>query len=502
MNIDEAIKDLSPQEFQSMVFSTEMFMNGVLKDIDEKTLQKYMANPEQYKEKLQKYAMYQYISNGDIFQLFDLTRVLPNLNVRIKTLKGGQVTEKHSYVVRKALKEINHKELTRDLVSQLISSGTVVGIWVGKEQQKSNDTPYLMIFDDLEHFFPARRVNGKWTVWCDLQYFDSVTDIEDKVDMINNLSPFVTIDDYKNYKDKGEKYRFIEFPIERSICLRTHVLKRNQRFGIPWNTQSINDIKHKDKLRNLEKVASNKVMNAVAVLTLGLDDEKRTFKALGDKLTKSVFESVKKGLMDNKDGEASVVGLPEWAKLDYPSQKTDVLNPDKMDSINSDIKNSTGISSVLTNGQGGNYASAKLNLDIIFSRIGEVLENIENEVYNKLIKLILPSTVNGDYYIEYEKTYPISNKEKIDLLMKLHDKGYSLRYAIESIGIDFDEYVQNSKEEINGMKLREEIFPPMNTNNISSSDNVAGRKGNDNADNDNTVASKESDGNNNPKPSV
>lgn len=502
MNINEAKKDLSPQEFQSMAFTSEVFANGLVNDIDVTTLQRYMANPEANKDKLQKYAMYQYISNGDIFQLFDLIRVLPNLNVKIKTLKGGQATEKHTYSVRKVLKEINHKELTRDLLSQLTSSGTLVGLWVGNEDIKSKESPYLMIFDNLEYFFPARRVRGKWTVWCDLSYFDNLSNDVSKYDMIENLSPYVTIEDYKNYKEKGEEYRYIEFPIERSVCLRTHVLKRNQRFGIPWNTQSIYDIKHKEKLRNLEKVASNKVMNAVAVLTLGLDNEKTTYKQLGEKLTRSVFTSVKSGLMDNKDGEASVVGLPEWAKLDYPSQKTDVLNPDKMDSINSDIKNSTGISSVLTNGQGGNYASAKLNLDIIFSRIGELLENIENEVYNKLIKLILPSTVYNDFYIEYEKTYPLSNKEKIDILMKLHDKGYSLRYAVESIGIDFDEYIQNSKEEITGMKLREEIFPPMNTNNISANDGVAGRDKKEDSTNENTIVSTENDAKNNPRPSV
>lgn len=503
MDVDEAKRDLSPYEFSNLTFKAGMFNQGIEKDVSEEVLRKWMSNPETYKDELSKYAMYQYITNGDVFQLFDLIRIMPSLNYRIKTLKVNTKNEKYSLECRRALKSINHTELTRDILAQTISTGTLVGLWVGREDKKSKEYPYLMIFDDLEYFFPARRVNGKWAVWCDLAYFDTIVDYDEKLDVISNLHPYVTIEDYTNYKNNGEKYRFIEFPIERSICIRTHTLKRNQRFGMPWNTQAIEDIKHKQKLRNLEKVASNKVMNAVAVLTLGIkDDDKRTYKALGEKLTKSVFENVKKGLMNNVDGEASVVGLPEWAKLEYPDQKTDVLNPDKIESVNEDINNSTGLSRTLTNGKGGNYASAKLNMDILFSRIGVLLETIETEVYNKLIKIILPSSVSEDYYMEYEKSSPLTNKEKVDILHKLVSMGYSLRPLIELIGLDFDDYIENSKWEIETLKLREKIFPPLNTNNISSNDDVGGRPPKDNETNENTIKSKEQDGNNSPNANI
>ena len=505
MNIEQAKKDLSPEEFRSMSFTTDVYQTGLIKDLDEKTLQKYMTNPEQYKEELQKYAMYQYISNGDIYQLFDLIRILPNLNYKIKTLSINKSNEKHNLECRRTLKAINHKELTRDILSQTVSTGTLVGLWVGRENPKSKDKPYLMIFDDLEYFFPARRKNGQWTVWCDLSYFDLALDYEDKVNLIENLYPYITFQDYEDYRNLGEKFRYIEFPIDRSVCIRTHTLKRNQRFGLPWNIQSVFDIKHKEKLRNLEKVASNKVMNAVAVLTLGLSDvskdNDRTYKKLGEKLAKSTFESVKKGLMSNEDGEASVVGLPEWAKLEYPSQKTDVLNPDKMDSINADIKNSMGIASVLTNGQNGSFASGKLNLDIIFSRIGELLEVIENEVYNKLIKIILPSTVSDDYYIEYEKGSPLTNREKADIMKSLHEKGYSLRPLCELLGLDFNDYIANSKYEIEDLKLRETISPPLSTYTMTGSD-VVGSPTDTSNENDNTVNSKENGANSTPKANV
>lgn len=504
-SLEYAKRDLSPEEFNCILqtLQSDMYTNGVLKDVPIEKLQKYLANPDTYKKELERYSMYQYMSNGDIFQLYDLIKVLPNLNYRIKTLDPSSKNDNHILTIRRSLLEMDYKELTRDILSQVVTSGTLVGLWVGKEEPKSKNTPYLMIFDNLNYFFPARRVQGKWRVWCDLSYFNNESISTDKrYEILENLSPYVTLEDSNRYMTEGEKYRYIEFPVERSVVIRTHTLKRNQRFGIPWNTQAIYDIKHKEKLRNLEKVASNKVMNAVAVLTIGLKDKDqldRSYLKLPEKLVKNTFKSVKEGLMSNEEGEASVVGLPEWADLKYPDQKTDVLDPDKIETINEDISSSLGMAKALSNGTGGNYASAKLNLDIIYSRIGQLLESIESEVFNKMIKILLPKNKGKDYFIEFEKTSPLTNKEKSDILFKLHSLGYSLEPLIQMLGIDFTDYVKSSKYEIEDLKLRDIIHPPMSS--YTMSDGESGRKEED-TENTNSNNTKENDGNNIPDANV
>ena len=90
MRSKKEYRDLSPEELQSIESLSSVlnnFSNGILEDIGIEDLQEYLSNPEQNKDKLEKYAMYQYITEGDIFQLFDLIRVLPNLNYKIETLK-------------------------------------------------------------------------------------------------------------------------------------------------------------------------------------------------------------------------------------------------------------------------------------------------------------------------------------------------------------------------------------------------------------------------------
>lgn len=491
-------RDLSPEEYMSMMntmmFSTDRYSGGVLKDVDEKDLQKWMANPDRYNGELQKYAFYQYITEGDIFSLFDLVRVLPNLNYNINTLTPSKTNIARLQTCRKYLTEINHKELTRDITSQLVSTGTVVGLWVGKENSKTKECPYCLLFDDLEYFFPGRRVRGKWTVWCDLSYFSTSSDY--RMEVLDNLAPYITIEDYNNFLEKGEEFRYVEFPIERSVCIRTHTIRRNQRFGIPWNTQAIYDIKHKQKLRNLEKVASNKVMNAVAVLTMGLkDSEEATWKKLGKKLTKSTFDAVKKGLSENKEGEASVVGLPEWGKLEYPDTNVnEVLDPAKITSVNDDISNDIGVARGLTTGKDTTYAVAKLDLDIIFNKIGEILENIEYEVYNKFLKIILPTTIASNFVFEYEKTYPLNATEKMATLQYLATSGYSIKPLVELMGLDFQEFIDQSLYEIKELKLRDEIVPPLTSNTMTGQD--AGTSTNASTEN-----SKENNDSKTPKPS-
>lgn len=447
-------RDLSPEEMKNFIFLTNAYHSGILKDVSEETLQKYIANPERYSKELRKYSMYKFISDGDIHKLVEYIRILPNLDYKIKTLGTKSKTNKYELMCRKMMRNVEHKQLTRDILTQLALTGTVTGVIMGEPNSTVNQL-YCYIFDDLEYFFPFRRKAGRWSVACDLSYFDQISDNVDRLDAIENLSPFITIDDYINYKQKGQDYRYIELPQERSICIRANTIKRNARLGVPMITHALLGIKHKEKLRDLEKNIAGKVLRAVNVLTLGIkDSETSTWKKLGEPLTRSVFSEVKRGLMDESN-TSPVIGLPEWAKLETTESDVSGLESDKMENITEDISNSIGLPREST------YATMKLYIDIMYDRIGELLENIENEVYNKLIALSLPKSIGSDYYMEYEKEYPLSQGEKIAVLEKLVSMGYAITPLLEMIGLNPTEYINQSMYEIEELKLREKIVPPL-----------------------------------------
>ena len=64
-------------------FVAKIYSDGIIKNISMEQLQNYLANPDNYINELANFANYQYISNGEVFQLFDLAKVLPTLNHKI-----------------------------------------------------------------------------------------------------------------------------------------------------------------------------------------------------------------------------------------------------------------------------------------------------------------------------------------------------------------------------------------------------------------------------------
>lgn len=478
-------------------FISKIFSNGIINEIEADTLKRWFSSPDQFQKELERISEYYYISNGEIFQLFDLSRALPTMNYKVDAFDKTKNYDKHAMTVNKIMYKVRHKTLTRDLISQTILAGTLCGIWLG---DKNN--PYFYIFDDLDHVFPHHMENGKWIIAIDMNLFTNMTEYQREI-MFSNLSPYISEDDFKKYQSNREKYQYKFLPQDRSAVLRTHALKRNQNRGTGWATQGLYDILHKKKLKDLEKAVANKIINAVAVLKIGSDKNNGEYSNL--KLPKGVKKKVHSGVKtalekSSKDG-ITVVAIPDFADIEFPDIKAgDSLDPKKFESIVNDITSSLGLSQSLLNGTGSNFASAKINIDAFYRKLGVLLDDIETEVYGKLLNLILPANQSDNFYIEYDKEPPITNKEKIDILMKLHSQeGFSLKAVIDTLsGVSFSSYVEQSVYEQEVLKLQDKIKPYASAY-TNTGDGESGRPSNENPYNENTIRSKENDGNNVPE---
>ena len=476
-------------------FVSKMFADGIVKDITMDQLLKYLSDPDNYIQELEKIANYYYMTSGEVFQLFDLAKVLPTLNYKINVLDKSKNYEKNLILCNRILNKVKHKQLTRDIISQCISTGTLTGIWLGDKKN-----PYLLIFDRPEKVFPAYRRNGEWVLHFDLAWLEEMDEIQRKT-MLENLNPYITqrmLEKYQN--NRSEENRYIELPLDRTVCIRTHTLRRNQPFGLNWALTGLYDLQHKKKLKDLEKAIANKIISAVAILTIGSDKNPETSSLkLNKEVKRKIHAGVKAALEKSQSQGITVVAIPEFSKLEFPEIKSDALDPKKFDSINMDVTAAYGYSRGLVNGEGGNYSSNKANLEIFYRRIAVLLEEIETEVYGKLFRIILPQSVADDFYMEYDKEPPLSIKEKLDVLMKLHtQEGFSLKAVIDLLsGIDFVEYYNQSIYEQEVLRLQERIKPYSNAY-IGVQKEKRGRPSNDDPENDNTIRSKTTDGNNVP----
>jgi hypothetical protein len=507
--LSEDIKDLESEEYQRSLndyndylstyvngFVTNLFSQGIINEVDAEKLKEYFASPDTFQKEIEDLAQYYYISSGEIHQLFELIEALPTLNFKIDSHDKPKNNDKHISNINKIMHKIKHKRLTRDSIKQTAAAGTLVGIWLG-----SKNNPYSYIFDDMKMIFPAYRRNGDWVCVIDLEYFSGLKE-DYRKQQLQNLSPYVTKVDYENYmKTRSKDDKYIELPQDRTFVLRTGTLKRNQGLGTSWVTAGLYDVQHKKKLKDVERSIANKIINAVAVLTVGVNGNEKYDAITNLKLPKGVKQKVhsgvKQALEKTNNGGVTVVTIPDFANLEFPDVKTDGLDGKKYESINGDIQTGYGLSSSILNGSGGNFATAKINLDTLYKRIAILLEDVEQEMYQKLINLILPSGQKDNYYIVYDKEAPLTLKEKLDVLSKMNDKGWSTKHLIDLLdGVSWESYLEQTLYETDELKLQEKIKPYQSSYTMNGEE--TGRPTSE-SDNDNTIKSKTTGGNDLPE---
>lgn len=480
-------------------FIMDISKNDIIKKLDKVTLEKWFSNPDDNMKNITTLLSYYYVSDGDMFQLYDLIFSLPDLDYKITVLDKDKQSEEDLNMIKLFLeRRVKHKNLTRDLAIQLASKGTILGTWIGNKKNL-----YFHTFDDLEFIYPYGRMNGDMIGVIDLKWLNNKKELEQE-QIFDNLESFISREMYDRYKtnndiEKDRELRYVTLPPERSLVERIHTLNRNQRLGIPFGTQALFDIQHKQKMKDLEVAIANKIIRAITVLKFKGKDDNGARVHNSDK--KKVVMGVRNALdkMGDSDG-ITMLAIPDFADLQNLELKNgeSALHPAKYENINNDISAAMGISGAMTNGTGSNFSSANLSLDILYKKIGVILEKIE-VIYNQLIDLVLGK--RGENYIfEYNTERPLSRKERLDILLKLQSQGYSTKAVVDEIGggIRFEEYFEQSIFEIEEMEARDRIIPPLTSYTITNDDS-SGRPEVEGGENENTDASKSSGGNNNPE---
>ena len=277
-------------------------MQNNIKTVSLDTLQTWFNNPDRYMEQISNLLTYYYIIDGNMFQLYDLIFSLPDLNYKITAFDKTIPTYKEDMIkIKQALeRKVRHKELTRDLLVQLAHDGTLLGTWLGSSKE-----PYFYTFNNLNYIYPYGRYKGKMIGTIDLKWLDELQEEERQL-IYNNLSPLVSESKYKLWKQttdtkKRKELQYINLPSDKTLVARIHTLNRNQRLGIPFGTQTLFDIQHKQKMKELERSIADKIIRAIAVLKFrGKDDNEVRVK---ESLKRDVFNKVKKALERNENGK-------------------------------------------------------------------------------------------------------------------------------------------------------------------------------------------------------
>lgn len=470
--------------------------------ITEQEIRDLLANPEDNVQDISNLMNYYYISNGDVYTLYTLFKSLPELNYKVGAFDNSiKRYEMSMSEIAKSLHKVRYKEMTRDIIGQVCVDGGCTVIWCGNKK-----SPYLYVFENNDYVFPRYRVNGDWECVVDMAWFEEMIE-EERASMFVNLNPHVTetmFNSYKSDQQNSEK-KYIPLPQDRTTYIRGDVLRRNQRIGTPLGTQSLFTLQHKETLLNLEKSISNRVQKNIGVLTIGNEEEGKSFIDISPTVRRQITTGIGKALKQNTGTSAEqipIVSLPEFAKLEFSKvDSLDALKPEKFETVEKDLATGTGVSPAIATGSGSNFAGAKINLQYLYKRIAMILEQIDN-VYEKMFKLILPKNVADNFYFEFCKDEPIAKEKELDILMQLTNQGYSVKSVIDMLStIGFDDMIEQSIYEIEEMKLRDVIIPPKTSSTLSSED-VVGEGESSASTSEGTQKTNDNNGNANPNASV
>ena len=452
-------------------------------------IEKWLSNPNTYFTELTNLMKYLAISDSNIYQLYQILTSLPTLNYKVHTINVEKKTkDKDINLINNSLVKVRYKQLSRELLMQGNVDGTVVAIWLGTKNE-----PYLHIFSNLKYVFPAFRRKGEWVCVCDMSWFDEMQEFE-RMYIFEELSPYITQNDYDNYKKNADEFQYKELDSKRTCVIRFNTMSKNQRLGIPSGTQVIKDIRHKQVLKELDESISANVIDKIPVLQIGSNEKPN--ETIPKKVRRQIGSSVFKVLQGSKtEGKLGLITIPEYCNLSFLESDTDEmdgLDEAKYQTVNNDISSGLGISSALLSGS-GNGSVVKYNLETLYRKIASQLDELDI-VFQKFLNLVLGTNANN-YVFEFEKDTPLSNKEKLEIFTKLHAEGFSVKAIIDMVsGIDFESYVKQSMIEQES-NMYDVIKPPLTSYTATSSDltedTSGGREKIEEPDNEETIRTQE-----------
>lgn len=459
-------------------------------------LLKYLQNPERHLKQIRNTSVYLTNKHGILKDAVRMVKTLPTLKYSLNwSVSDDADIKDHEDTVNNFLRDINVVKFIRDGLYEVAILGTVVPILRSKK--------YIQ-FLELDEITIRFQRNGKWIVEYDLSHLDSIKDTGEKINKINSLPDEITLKKYNDFKNKkNESLRYVELKNCEVVALDA---LRNTPYGLPLTIGTWYSLLQKEMIDNVEKSMSERLLTQILVLSAGHFDKEGN-RPVTDDVVAPYFQGVSKMLQQkentakNKAGNVNgsgLIQLPYFLNLKSLEIDTTMFEKDLYDKIDDSIYSSLGISRALIFGEGGNYSSAQVNSEKLFSMIFSLVEQFES-VVNNFIETILPKGVVCE--IKFDKSTVLDKQTEIKNKYQQYLQTSIITPYLEAVmDMPIKDIVELRKYEME-LGLENLFFPAQNAH--TTSGNTQGRpsKGNEEIDNDNTAKTKGNGGNNNPSPS-
>lgn len=341
------------------------------------------------------------------------------------------------------------------------------------------------------------KKNNRYVLAFNLRYFDDCTD--DSLERKLRKYPQEIVEAYhkKNRKD------WVVLNNDNTMCVKVGC-KDSEPWGRSTILSALSDILYKDYFTDVKRSVLDEVSNKI-IYEVYPENKQGTGSTLNQTQQKDQHDKIKNAIMTkNSKGGVSFMSLAAGTKLDSINTSTDIFDEKNESNLNNDIATDLGVSASLIGAiTTGTYAGGVHNIEMLTSQLYSWICKWKNELVYVINKNIIKDKKNPiDIY--YFPTSFINRKTFFDMMSSLYTTmGGSKIMLVASSGVNPESYfsVLDYEKAMN----YEDKYPPHLTSYVMSSkdnsDNKGGRPEDDTSINDNTIKSKISGSNNQPKPS-
>lgn len=471
--------------------------------VTKSSLQQWLQQPVRYNKQLRDVSMYWYGLKGEINRTYELYKNIHSLDSNLKIDNPLKEDLKELMLkISKFDKGVNKKPLIRDIIFQTVAEGTTIGYLHGNASNR-----YTQLLD-LTYYLPKDLVNGVWQVEVDLLKFTTFnTDLSKDYPMdymftdseLNPKSellsqPMEVQNAFRAFQStKKQQDRHYRLSQSKTFVIKI-MSKQGERLGRPAGVQAFSDLLHKELIRDAEVALIDRVINMILVMKLGIagDVSKEGYRPKKEE-HKTMAQEVRKALTNNSLKGLKFVGIPFWADIEALKTDLSLFDKQKYESIDNDIATALGINGLLANLDNSSFASGQLSVNLFMTNVYSILEQIEENLFNYQYNLLVPETT-VTFKREFNRTMVLDNKSKIEILKDLLNKGGAIKPILDSIGVNFEEYMAQVSYEKDSVKVNDMFIPFITSYTQSGKDN-------DGIGRPNTTG-KTDNGNNQPKPST
>lgn len=487
-----------------------------------KEIREYSKNTQYYNKQLRDLAWWAYNTDGSvkagvnyICSMHTLDKVVVCKSRKNKRNRPKNFENNRDKMLS-VLDKINYKQHIRDNLMKDANDGTAFYYFETNKRPFGN-TKYLSDYD-MANIVEINELNSDVSIialpvdWCricgrvgnhyrgafNLRYFEQFTEREQKARL--QAMPKEIRDAWKNYSVNNP---WVVLDDMKTIITKVNA-SINQPWGVPMAVTAFDDILYAEYFINTKRNVLDNINNQIIYMTFPEGKEKGT-SSLSKEQQKNQHEIVKDAVINRRSQSGiSFFSLASGTKLDKMSVDIEIFDEKNESSIKNNIPSDLGMSSASLDGNTkGNYATASLNLELVASHIYTWIENFMAEL-NKCINanIIKDSSCIVDCYI-LPTTFANRDKQ-VQYMKELYSNGKgSLLAWISATGFDADAYVSLLDYELEiDMENKYPVHATSYTmSSKNNSDDEGGRPKVDNPTNENTVKSKTSSSNSNPKPS-